>query len=161
MSATYTTAHGNALTHWARPGVEPTSSWMLVRFIDHWATMGTPLFFFYFWVYVNLNTVYWFKLSAVPSKSAWWFRYAYPGSIQLGASIHRRSNSTHSTRREALLVMVVQLHLKWLLRKVRCFFIFIFFLFFLAFIHLSGFHDGISLLGFIKLCAHSVNAISP
>ena len=30
----YTTAHGNArsLTHWARPGVEPTSSWILVGF---------------------------------------------------------------------------------------------------------------------------------
>ena len=31
-----TTAHGNAgsLTHWARPGIEPTSSWILVRFIS-------------------------------------------------------------------------------------------------------------------------------
>ena len=33
---TYTTAHGNAgsLTHWVRPGIEPTSSWILVRFIS-------------------------------------------------------------------------------------------------------------------------------
>ena len=33
-SGTYTTAHGNAgsLTHWARPGIEPSSSWILVRF---------------------------------------------------------------------------------------------------------------------------------
>ena len=33
--ATYTTAHGNpgSLTHWERPGIEPTSSWLLVRFI--------------------------------------------------------------------------------------------------------------------------------
>ena len=31
-SATYTTAHGNAvsLTHWARPEIEPTTSWFLV-----------------------------------------------------------------------------------------------------------------------------------
>ena len=31
-SAIYTTAHGNAgsLTHWARPGIEPASSWFLV-----------------------------------------------------------------------------------------------------------------------------------
>ena len=46
-SATYTTAHCNAgsLTHWARPGIEPTTSWFLVRFISsllqweliHWA----------------------------------------------------------------------------------------------------------------------------
>ena len=34
-SATYTTAHGNArcLTHLARPGSEPVSSWMLIRFV--------------------------------------------------------------------------------------------------------------------------------
>ena len=37
MSATYTTAHGNAwsLTHWARPGIEPETSWFLVRFITN------------------------------------------------------------------------------------------------------------------------------
>ena len=34
-SVTYTMAHGNtgSLTHWARPGVEPTSLWILVRFV--------------------------------------------------------------------------------------------------------------------------------
>ena len=34
-SLTYTTAHGNArcLTHRARPGIEPTSSWILVGFV--------------------------------------------------------------------------------------------------------------------------------
>ena len=33
-SATYTTTYSNArsLTHWVRPGIEPASSWMLVRF---------------------------------------------------------------------------------------------------------------------------------
>ena len=40
-SATYTTAPGNtgSLTHWARPGIKPVSSWILVRFIStgpHW-----------------------------------------------------------------------------------------------------------------------------
>ena len=36
MSATYTTAQGNAgsLAHWARPGIEPASSWMLIRFVS-------------------------------------------------------------------------------------------------------------------------------
>ena len=36
MSATYTTAHGNArsLTHWARPGIESTTSWLLVGFVS-------------------------------------------------------------------------------------------------------------------------------
>ena len=40
----YTTAHSNvgSLTHWARPGIEPTSLWMLVRFANHWDTTGTP-----------------------------------------------------------------------------------------------------------------------
>ena len=35
-SVTYTTAHGNtrSLTHWARPGIEPTTSWFLVRFVS-------------------------------------------------------------------------------------------------------------------------------
>ena len=39
-SAIYTTAHGNArsLTHWARPGIELTFSWILVGFVNHWAT---------------------------------------------------------------------------------------------------------------------------
>ena len=43
-SVTYTTAHSNArsLTHWERPGIKPTSSWMLVGFTNPWATMGTP-----------------------------------------------------------------------------------------------------------------------
>ena len=36
MSVTYTTAHHNAgpLTHWERPGIEPESLWMLVRFVS-------------------------------------------------------------------------------------------------------------------------------
>ena len=44
MSATYTIAYGNtrSLTYWARPGIEPVSSWMLVEFVNHWAMMGTP-----------------------------------------------------------------------------------------------------------------------
>ena len=40
-SSTYTTAHSNAgsLTHWAGPGIEPTSSWMIVWLVTvepHW-----------------------------------------------------------------------------------------------------------------------------
>ena len=35
-SVTYTTAHSNTgpLTHWARPGIEPVYSWLLVRFVS-------------------------------------------------------------------------------------------------------------------------------
>ena len=40
----YTTSHSNtrSLTHWAKPGIEPTPSSVLVRFITCWATIGTP-----------------------------------------------------------------------------------------------------------------------
>ena len=36
MSSTYTTAHGNvrSLTHRAKPGIEPETSWLLVRFVS-------------------------------------------------------------------------------------------------------------------------------
>jgi len=45
VSATYTTTHSNtgSLTHWARPGIEPATSWFLMGFVNHWATMGTPM----------------------------------------------------------------------------------------------------------------------
>ena len=43
-------AHGNAgsLTHWARPGIKLSSSWMLVRFVNRWATTGTPTKIIYY-----------------------------------------------------------------------------------------------------------------
>ena len=47
-TATYTTAHCNhrSVTHWARPGISPTSSWILVRFFNHWATRELHLLLF-------------------------------------------------------------------------------------------------------------------
>ena len=33
---------GGSLTHWARPGTEPASSWILLGFLTWLATMGTP-----------------------------------------------------------------------------------------------------------------------
>ena len=35
-SVTYTTLHGDArsLTHWARPGIQPVTSWLLVGFVS-------------------------------------------------------------------------------------------------------------------------------
>ena len=48
VSATYTTAHSKtgSLTCWARPGVEPVSSWMLVRFVsaEPWRKLQTHRF---------------------------------------------------------------------------------------------------------------------
>ena len=48
-SASHTTAHGNAgsLTHWARPGIKPATSWCLIRFVNCWATVGTPDYFYH------------------------------------------------------------------------------------------------------------------
>ena len=39
-SATYTVAHSSvrSLTHWVGPGIKPTSSWILVRFLTPWTT---------------------------------------------------------------------------------------------------------------------------
>ena len=39
------TAHSNttSLTQWVRPGIDPTSSWILVRFINCWVMKGTPI----------------------------------------------------------------------------------------------------------------------
>ena len=56
-SATYTTAHSNAryLTGWARPEMEPVSSWILIRFNSAepwWETPPSPIFYcthFYVW----------------------------------------------------------------------------------------------------------------
>ena len=46
-SAIYPTAHSNAgsLNHWSRPETEPTSSWIIVGFTNHWATTGTPSYY--------------------------------------------------------------------------------------------------------------------
>ena len=45
-STTSTTAHSNSrsLTHWERPGIEPSSSWILVGFSTLWATRNSLLF---------------------------------------------------------------------------------------------------------------------
>ena len=37
-----TPSNPGSLTHWARPGIDPASSWILVRFINHWAMRRTP-----------------------------------------------------------------------------------------------------------------------
>ena len=44
-SVTCATAFSNAgsLTHWARPEIEPPSSWILVKFLTCWTTTGTVL----------------------------------------------------------------------------------------------------------------------
>ena len=51
---TYTTAHGNAgsLTHWARPGIEPETSWFLVT-ADPWWEL--PISFLYHQISLSIE----------------------------------------------------------------------------------------------------------
>ena len=52
VCVTYTTAHGNSgsSTHWARPGIEPRTSWFLVGFISAtpWRELHSYSFLFCF-----------------------------------------------------------------------------------------------------------------
>ena len=47
-SATHTTAHCNtrSLSHWVRPGIEPVSSWILVRFVSALPQWKLPIWIF-------------------------------------------------------------------------------------------------------------------
>ena len=66
MSATYTTAQGNSgsLTHWARTGIKPTSSWILVGFVSYVSQQELPLQIFliiilrYSWLFVNSTILF-------------------------------------------------------------------------------------------------------
>ena len=55
MSATYATAHSNtrSLTHWAKPGIKPASSWILVGFITaepQWKLWIAPFLGNFLWL---------------------------------------------------------------------------------------------------------------
>ena len=71
-------SHSNVrpLTHWARPGIEPTYSWILVRFVNCWATEGTLDFFSCF---LNLYFIY-FLLDIydfLPSADFWYCLFLF------------------------------------------------------------------------------------
>ena len=57
-SATYTTA--GSLTHWARPGIEPATSWFLVGFIS--AAPRQELLCFFFWCVCDFENIKMFFL---------------------------------------------------------------------------------------------------
>ena len=38
----HSSRHARPLTFWVRPGIRPSSSWILVSFVTCWATTGTP-----------------------------------------------------------------------------------------------------------------------
>ena len=92
----YTTAHSNArsLTHWERPGINPSSSWILVRFVsaEPWWELPTastsdrllsfqettwpkaaPVFFFFFLIFIDVQLIYNVNFFCT-SK---WFSYTY------------------------------------------------------------------------------------
>ena len=61
-STTYTTIHSNArsLTHWMRPGIQPTSLWILVRFITtepQWELLSPQLLRAWFVLFSPSTTV--------------------------------------------------------------------------------------------------------
>ena len=63
--STYTTTHRNArsLIHWARPGTEPKSSWLLVRFITAKPT-GTPASWVFWSTSPNIHSLHSYRLFA-------------------------------------------------------------------------------------------------
>ena len=76
-SLTYTTAHSNAgsLTHWARRGIEPSSSWILVGFITAMPPWALPNFHYFlsYWLFtytLNFTQKYIF-LSDGDCDAAW------------------------------------------------------------------------------------------
>ena len=44
----------NPLSHWARPGMELSSSWILIRFLTLWAATGTPMSYFRFYLWYHM-----------------------------------------------------------------------------------------------------------
>ena len=60
-SATCTTAHGNtrSLTHWAIPGIEPGSSWLLVRFVSTEPQRELPFIVCFFGWFFFLVLIVW------------------------------------------------------------------------------------------------------
>ena len=67
-SATYTIGHSNAgsLTYWARPGIEPTTSWFLIGFVSIAPRWKILIIVFYFNLFfIKLWLLYNVLISAV------------------------------------------------------------------------------------------------
>ena len=64
-----------SLTHWARPGVRPTSSWILVGFLTHWGTIGTPTFFFFPKERENKSSFWLLPRDSLSSKPSSWVKW--------------------------------------------------------------------------------------
>ena len=55
-------------THWARPGIQPATSWFLVGFVNHWAMMGTPVFFILY-IFISFVLFLFIRLHGIPLHS--------------------------------------------------------------------------------------------
>ena len=62
--------------HWGKPGFKPTSSWILIRFLTHWATIGTLSFLFF----NGLSSV-------VPHEAKWCFSFSFSSLQQFVQSM--------------------------------------------------------------------------
>ena len=127
MSATYIRDHGNAgsLTHWVRPGIEPTSSWILVRLIytePWWELLFLSLWNFLLFVYlfvVVLCQCLWH--AEVPGPGA----EPVPHNSDLSCWSDNNGSLTHCTMREFqkfLFCFVLFLNQEWVLNFINCFF---------------------------------------
>ena len=60
-SVIYTTAHSNAgsLTHWMMSGIEPASSWILIRLVTCWPQWELPLSFYFKLNYSSFRSSVW------------------------------------------------------------------------------------------------------
>ena len=102
VPANYTTAHGNAgsFTHWARPGIEPTSSWTLAGFLTCWAMMGTPGYCFspvlYLTQFIMKRKLFYFIFLFTASPVAYGRSQARGWIRATAAGLHHRPNKIRS-----------------------------------------------------------------
>ena len=65
-AASLTYPCGNALTHWARPGIRPHLHRRCIGFLTHWATMGTPSSSFLFYPSIFLFIIFFLPPPSAP-----------------------------------------------------------------------------------------------
>ena len=58
-----------ALTHWARPGIKPASSWFLVGFINHWAQRELLILHIFALLFPTISSRYFIPLKKKNTSS--------------------------------------------------------------------------------------------
>ena len=98
VSSTYTTAQGNtgSLTHWARPGIEPASSWILVRLITAEPQWELPS-----WIYV-LSLPYGHDLLSYSPGSTAGFRCGPPRGAPIARLMGKLANTEPLSLRKSV-----------------------------------------------------------